>query len=624
MRITYFLIQSEAAQPTSSQRRCCFLPLRYISGSIHYSRVPPFYWNDRLRKIRAAGLNAIQTYIPWNFHEPSPGVYNFTAEHDIVKFLNMAHDLGLLVILRPGPYICAEWDMGGLPSWLLTHDNILLRTSDPTYLSYVDKWLAVLLPKMQPLLYENGGPIISVQVENEYGSYYACDHDYMQHLEDTFREHLGPNVVLFTTDGNNDNDVKCGMLPSLYVTVDFGTSSNGNIDGAFKAQRDFEPSGPLVNSEFYTGWLDYWGSPHSHVPAQLVESSLNEILALNASVNMYMFEGGTSFAFWNGADPTSGQYLPQPTSYDYDAPLSEAGDPTAKYTIIRELLSTYTNVSGDVPPPTPKAAYGKVNMKQVGSLWESLEMLHSQTGTMTSNHPITFENLGHSFGFVIYSTSLPSMVASNHTWNLSMEGVHDRASVFLNNQPVGVVTRITRDLETLNVTLSNPSPNDMLDIVVENMGRLNYGSYINDSKGIIGDVYLTSLATGKQFMVSGEWTSAPIPLDNFDWLTFHSLLGYEGTPSLSVVFYSAEFSIEGEPKDTFLNIDNWTKGVAFVNGFNLGRYWPKRGPQKTLYVPASILSASVPNILMLFEIDAAPCETPTDCYATFVDTPDIG
>lgn len=251
-------------------------------------------------------------------------------------------------------------------------------------------------------------------------------------------------------------------------------------------------------------------------------------------------------------------------------------------------------------------------------------MLHSQTGTMTSNHPITFENLGHSFGFVIYSTSLPSMVASNHTWNLSMEGVHDRASVFLNNQPVGVVTRITRDLETLNVTLSNPSPNDMLDIVVENMGRLNYGSYINDSKGIIGDVYLTSLATGKQFMVSGEWTSAPIPLDNFDWLTFHSLLGYEGTPSLSVVFYSAEFSIEGEPKDTFLNIDNWTKGVAFVNGFNLGRYWPKRGPQKTLYVPASILSASVPNILMLFEIDAAPCETPTDCYATFVDTPDIG
>ena len=568
-------------------------------------------------KIRAAGLNAIQTYVPWNFHESAPGVYNFTGERDVVKFIKTAQECGLLVILRPGPYICAEWDMGGLPSWLLTIENIMLRTSDKAYLAHVDRWMGVLLSKMKPLLYENGGPIITVQVENEYGSYYACDHAYMRHLESLFRQYLGKTVVLFTTDGDNDDFLKCGTLPSLYATVDFGTSAD--VESAFKSQRDFEPKGPLVNSEFYTGWLDYWGQPHQRVATQNVINSLDKILSMNASVNMYMFEGGTNFAFWNGADLIDNfLYSSVPTSYDYDAPLSEAGDPRPKYTAIRELIKQYAPVTEAVPAATPKTAYGKVNMKQVGSLWSGLKNLKDQT----ADHPISFENLGHSFGFVIYSTEF--VVSANYTWDLILCDLRDRASVFLNNDYLGTLLRQAR---TGNLSLSLPpgTTHVSLQIVVENMGRVNYGTYMNDSKGILGGVFVSNSTAGPPFPAANKWTSAPIPLDNpSEFINFNSLEDLKDTP-LKVAFYSGVFTIEGAVNDTYLNVDNWSKGVAIMNGFNLGRYWPNKGPQKTLYVPASVLSSTDPNALMLFEIDQAPCQPQSgNCYAMFVDTPDIG
>ncbi|EHH51741.1 hypothetical protein EGM_11177 [Macaca fascicularis] len=308
-------------------------PFRYISGSIHYSRVPRFYWKDRLLKMKMAGLNTIQTYVPWNFHEPWPGQYQFSEDHDVEYFLRLAHELGLLVILRPGPYICAEWEMGGLPAWLLEKEAILLRSSDPDYLAAVDKWLGVLLPKMKPLLYQNGGPIITVQVENEYGSYFACDFDYLRFLQKRFHHHLGDDVVLFTTDGAHETFLQCGALQGLYTTVDFGPGSN--ITDAFQIQRKCEPKGPLINSEFYTGWLDHWGQPHSTIKTEVVASSLYDILARGASVNLYMFIGGTNFAYWNGANSP---YAAQPTSYDYDAPLSEAGDLTEKYFALRNVI----------------------------------------------------------------------------------------------------------------------------------------------------------------------------------------------------------------------------------------------------------------------------------------------
>ncbi|MFT7816128.1 beta-galactosidase isoform X1 [Arapaima gigas] len=308
-------------------------PFRYISGSIHYSRIPRIYWKDRLLKMYMAGLNAIQTYVPWNYHEPVPNQYVFSGDRDLEYFLQLASDIGLLVVLRPGPYICAEWDMGGLPAWLLNKTDIVLRSSDPDYIGAVDKWMGKLLPMIKPFLYQNGGPVITVQVENEYGSYFACDYNYLRHLTRLFRYHLGGEVVLFTTDGASVGYLKCGSLQGLYATVDFGPG--GNVTAAFAAQRYAEPNGPLVNSEFYTGWLDHWGEHHSVVPASAVAKSLNEILEVGASVNLYMFIGGTNFGYWNGANTP---YAPQPTSYDYDAPLTEAGDLTDKYFAIRDVI----------------------------------------------------------------------------------------------------------------------------------------------------------------------------------------------------------------------------------------------------------------------------------------------
>ncbi|CAL8238005.1 unnamed protein product, partial [Merluccius merluccius] len=360
----------------------------YISGSIHYSRIPRVYWKDRLLKMYMAGLNTIQTYIPWNFHEPSPKQYIFNGDRDLEHFLQLAQDVGLLVILRPGPYICAEWDMGGLPAWLLKKTDIVLRSSDKDYIAAVDTWMSKLLPMMKPFLYQNGGPIISVQVENEYGSYFACDYNYLRHLSTLFRGHLGDEVVLFTTDGAGLLYLKCGAIQGLYATVDFGPGSN--VSAAFAAQRHAEPRGPLVNSEFYAGWLDHWGSQHSTVSTAIVAKSLNEILALKANVNLYMFIGGSNFGYWSGANS---KYAPQTTSYDYDAPLTEAGDLTDKYFAIRDVIKRYRKIpEGPIPPSMPKYAYGAVKMKKVQTVSSALEKL-SFSGPVRSTYPLSFIEL---------------------------------------------------------------------------------------------------------------------------------------------------------------------------------------------------------------------------------------
>ncbi|XP_046292954.1 beta-galactosidase isoform X2 [Marmota monax] len=598
-------------------------PFRYISGSIHYFRVPRFYWKDRLLKMKMAGLNAIQTYVPWNFHEPQPGQYRFSEDHDVQYFIQLAHELGLLVILRPGPYICAEWDMGGLPAWLLEKESIVLRSSDPDYLAAVDKWLGVLLPKMRPLLYQNGGPIITVQVENEYGSYFACDFNYMRFLQKRFRHYLGDNVLLFTTDGAQKSFLKCGTLQGLYATVDFGTGSNVTAD--FQTQRKVEPNGPLVNSEFYTGWLDHWGQPHSTVKTEVLASSLYEILARGASVNLYMFIGGTNFAYWNGANTP---YAPQPTSYDYDAPLSEAGDLTEKYFVLRKVIQMFEEVpEGPIPPSTPKFAYGKVSLKKLKTVEAALDIL-CPGGPIKSLYPLTFIQVKQYFGFVLYRTTLPQDCSNSTSLHAPLSGVHDRAYVSVNGVPQGILERAS--VTPLNIT---GKAGATLDLLVENMGRVNYGRYINDSKGLVSNLTLGS-------SILTNWTI--FPLGTEDAVRSH-LQGWGGqdagchyenctdsSPNYTLpAFYVGNFSIPSGipdlPQDTFIQFSGWTKGQVWINGFNLGRYWPAQGPQMTLFVPRHILTTSAPNNITVLELERAPCSAcgPGLCTVELVDTPVI-
>ena len=590
-----------------------FLMHRYISGSMHYARVPSAYWSDRLQKMKDAGLNTVQTYVPWNFHELEPGIFNFSGDKDLGGFLEAAQDAGLLVILRAGPYICAEWDMGGLPSWLLRHKDIALRTSDPIYLNYVDRWMSVLLPIVKTYLYSNDGPVITVQVENEYGSYYTCDRDYMMHLYETFLKYLGDNVVLFTTDGANNAYLKCGTLtPYLYATVDFGITSSPFKK--FEVQRDYEPKGPLVNSEFYTGWLDHWGEPHQTRDSVEVASTLDMILMLNASVNMYMFEGGTNFAFWNGANSGS-TYQPQPTSYDYDAPLTEAGDPWEKYVLISNVISSYStgNTQSYTPLIMPKGAYGKVYMTAYVGLFDSPQLVMNQ---VTADTPVSMESLNQSFGFVIYSTKLPTELTGKVTSDLKISGLHDRASIYIDSILKGIGMRSGSSEVTVSIDI--PSGATDLDIVVENMGRVNYGRHINDSKGILGEVTLDG-------HILTKWVSKSVPMNDSTLISFQQLNETSQTPN-STVFFRGTFRFDGDKPSTFLNVSGWSKGVAFVNGYNLGRYWPVKGPQKTLYVPGTYLHSTTKlNELILFEIDHSPCAPPyDDCYASLVDSPDIG
>lgn len=602
----------------------CFLkdgkPFRYISGSIHYSRIPQYYWKDRLLKMYMTGLNAIQVYVPWNFHEPVEGVYNFEGDRDLEHFLGLANETGLLVILRPGPYICAEWEMGGLPAWLLEKPNMVLRSSDSDYLEAVTRWMATLLPRVGRWLYSRGGNIITVQVENEYGSYFACDFNYLRHLRMIFQSFLGETTVLFTTDGNTDHEMTCGSLQGFYATVDFGTDTN--VTDAFNRQRRFEPRGPLVNSEFYTGWLDHWGDWHASVDTQRVSKVLEEMLAMGANVNMYMFEGGTNFGYWNGADYES-RYSPVVTSYDYNAPLSEAGDPSQKLLAIREVIRKFQQVpEGPMPPPTPKMEYGFVTLQKVGNVSGLLDVLTPE-GPVQFLHPLSFEDIKHYYGFVLYRTKLPSSFPDGVPLISPMNGIRDRAYVSVNGVYQGVLERDTTLV--LNVT---GQQGDQLDLLVENMGRVNFGSHIHDRKGILGELIL-----GKDLLT--DWLIFPLDIDGAiasGWphsgvkLTFPPYRLFkrnspsdEKDDSGGPLVYMGTLPSTGLAWDTYLKLTGWTKGQVWINGVNLGRYWPTLGPQQTLYVPGPLLSTIKPNNITVLELERAP----TRPRVLFMDRPQL-
>ncbi len=548
-------------------------PFRILSGAMHYFRVPPEYWDDRLYKLRAMGCNTLETYTAWNLHEPRPGEFHFEGGLDLAAYLRKAAAHGLRVILRPGPYICAEWEFGGLPAWLLKDPSMRLRCAHPAYLAAVERYFQALLPQIAPLQAGRGGPLIAVQVENEYGSY-GNDHTYLRRLVEMLHQD-GIDCLLFTSDGWSEGLLEAGNLPELLPAVNFGSQSAQ----AFSRLHQYQPDAPLMCAEFWDGWFDTWGQPHHAAPAEQAAAALEEILAVGASVNFYMFHGGTNFGWMNGANLEKGQYLPTVTSYDYNAPLSECGDLTPKYHAFRQVISKYAPLPGlPLPDTSPRLALGEVALTQRAGLWENLELLSSPRLSPT---PLPMEALDQAYGFILYRTQLRSVPPEAP---LAIYSLHDRAQVFVDGEFVGVLERAQPEQSLL---LKVPGGSARLDLLVENQGRVNYGPALLDRKGILGEVWL-----GRHALF--QWEIYPLPLSERRRLRYETTA--EALPGPA--FYRGLFQV-AQPADTFLSLPGWSKGVAWVNGRHLGRYW-EIGPQRTLYVPGVWLRPGQ-NELVVFE-----------------------
>ena len=600
-------------------------PIRLLSGAMHYFRIVPEYWRDRLLKLKALGLNTVETYIPWNVHEPKEGRFCFEGMADVSSYIRLAGELGLHVIVRPSPYICAEWEFGGLPGWLLADPGMRLRCSDPAFLAKVDAYYDVLMPILQPLQCTHGGPIIAMQIENEYGSY-GNDKNYLRHLRDGMRRR-GIDVLLFTSDGPEDHMLQGGTVDGELATVNFGSRAGA----AFSKLREYRQEGPLMCMEFWNGWFDHWMEPHQTRPAEDAAQTLEEMLQCGASVNVYMFHGGTNFGFMNGANHIH-RYEPTVGSYDYDAPLDESGQPTPKYYAFREVLARYEPLPElRLPDPLPRKAYGEVRMD--GGYAGLFGQLGRLSKPLYSPVPLTMEQAGQEYGFILYSTFV---TGPRSGMKLALQEVRDRALVFADGECIGTVER----WDPQEIPLEVPAEGVKLDILVENMGRINYGPLLRDCKGITEGVRL-----GNAFLHG--WTIYPLPLDTLDALAFAPNMtqpdkratqtteqaatgagGASAQPERVVsaaeeapsggepAFYRGTFDIS-ERADTFLRLDGWTKGCVFLNGFHLGRYW-NRGPQRTLYIPAPLLRNGV-NELIVFELHG------TDRLSvTLTDRADLG
>jgi beta-galactosidase len=556
-------------------------PFRLLSGALHYFRVVPEYWRDRLEKMRAFGLNSVETYVAWNLHEPRPGEFHFEGGLDLVRFIETAAEAGLKVIVRPGPYICSEWDFGGLPAWLLKDPAMQVRCAYPPYLAAVDRYFDALLPRLLPLLASQGGPIIAMQVENEYGGY-GNDPLYLRHLADGLRAR-GVDVLLFTSDGPRDGQQQGGGIPGILRTVNFAFEANG----AFAKLREYQPAGPLLVTEFWSGWFDHWGEEH-HLAADGSSSiarsvrTLDDILAAGASLNFYMFHGGTNFGFMNGANLELSGYHSTLTSYDYAAPLAECGDPSPRFAAYRAVLRKYAEIP-DTPivPAAPKRAYGSVQLRESCGLSDALDVLSRKQASVT---PDPMETFDQDYGFILYRTRISGPRGKAM---LVAHEVRDRAQVFVDGRPAGVLERETGEEAVL---LEIPAAGVALDLLVENMGRVNFGPGLMDRKGIVGAVTF-------DWQVLFNWEVYPLPLKDISQVRFTAAHVRAGPR-----FFRGSFKVD-EAADTFLALPGWTKGVAWINGFNLGRYW-SRGPQQTLYVPAPLLKRG-DNEITIFELHGA-------------------
>ncbi|KQX79731.1 beta-galactosidase family protein [Streptomyces clavifer] len=562
-------------------------PVRLLSGAMHYFRVHEEQWEHRLTMLRAMGLNCVETYVPWNLHEPRQG--RFRDVGALGRFLDVAHRVGLMAIVRPGPYICAEWENGGLPAWVTGRFGRRVRTRDAGYTAAVERWFGELLPQVVQRQITGGGPVIMVQVENEYGSY-GCDRVHLEELAGLLRR-CGVTVPLFTSDGPEDHMLTGGSVPGLAATANFGSGARE----AFGVLRRHRPRGPLMCMEFWCGWFEHWGAePVVRDPAETA-GALREILECGASVNVYMAHGGTSFAGWAGANRAGplqdGPLVATVTSYDYDAPVDEYGRPTEKFWQLRKVLAEYAGEPlPDLPPePVGPARPVRVVLTQGAPLAGVLEALGDPEGPECGVPP-TFEDLDVDRGLVRYRVAVPG---PRQPYPLRAAGLRDRAVVYVDGVRAGV---LTEEDDTLEEPVAGPAE---VELWVESLGRVNYGPRLGEPKGITGGVLHE-----RQFLHGVR--ARALRLDAFEEPGAMARVRFRGVAEAGRTgLFRGSFEVAGAAGTGHagLELPGWTRGFVWVNGFCLGRYWSK-GPQRTLYVPGPVLREGS-NEVWVLELEEA-------------------
>jgi len=560
-------------------------PIKLISGAVHYFRIPPSKWLQTLHNLKAIGANTVETYIPWNLHETQEGEFNFSGLVDIEKFLQLATQMDLMIILRPSPYICAEWEFGGFPAWLL-EKNIRVRSQDKGYIEAVDKYFSVLLPILAKYQTTRGGNVIMMQIENEYGSF-SSDKEYLK-INKRLMEKYGIDVPLFTSDGGYTYFQKPGNLveENVLSTANFGSDAVGNFRDMQKLFDEYGKKWPLMCMEFWDGWFNSWGEKRILRDPQETAQEIKKCLELG-SINLYMFHGGTSFGFMNGAI-WADAYKPQVTSYDYDAPLDEQGNPTEKYYAIREAIKEmFPKKILPEPIITKGTNQLKANLSEKVSLFSTLDTLATP---VENDYTMPMEKLGQWYGYILYESN--DYRAQNEA-TYRVINANDRLQVFQGNE-----LKATQDIEQIGQDFQLDVSSQPLRILVENRGRVNYGPKLLDEsqhKGIRGGVQ------GNVRYLSG-WKHYCLPLDNLEQVDF-TQEWIEKTPA----FYKFNLTIkEEEMQDYFIELGKAGKGVVFVNGINIGRFWDI-GPFTTAYAPQDFWKVG-DNEIVLFETEGVALE----------------
>lgn len=547
-------------------------PFLIRSGEMHYPRVPRGSWRDRFKKAKALGLNTITTYVFWNLHEKQQGKFDFTDNLDIAEYAKIAKEEGLFLIVRPGPYICTEWDFGGIPSWLLKEKDMVVRSKDKRFLAANEIYMKEVAKRLVPYQINNGGNIIMVQVENEYGSF-GDDHEYMNAVKESILR-AGFTVPLFTSDGPGENLLKGGTLPNITSVINFG--SGDDPAKQFESFAKFRTGVPKMVGEYWVGWFDHWGEKHHTVKPEVVAKGVDYYLKNNISFNLYMFHGGWSFGYMAGANYSKrSPYEPDISDYDYDSPLDAGGRPTPKYYAIREVIQKYfpNEKLPDVAENTKFIEIPAFELKETASVSDALKL----TKPVSSENPLPMESLGQNHGFVLYRKKLDSDINGK----LEFKEQRDYSHVFINQKFVG---KLDRRLNEQSLSI-NAKKGDILEILVENMGRINFGKdFIYDRKGITEKVSFN----GQDLK---NWEIFSLPFDDL------SKLKFSPKSADNSVFFRGSFTLN-DVGDTFLDMRNWGKGHVWINGHHLGRFW-QIGPQQSLYVPAGWLKKGKNSIIVL-------------------------